>query len=229
LKLSLRSLNGVEILTGSEEISSRVIQVLRAGITRLMKSGKNRIVFEVPSAEKLPPDVLREISQLDLLARELSGRVILAGNSPVLRQQIVRFAQPPIIECFDSVTAAIQYFAPPKPADSENLAKAPPAAGPATVTKPVAATAAASPAAAAAPEQTAARSIIRQKELTELTEFRKRISQLENENQLLKDRVLAALVQRRVPATPAAAQKKIEALEQKIEELLTEVGQPAKK
>ncbi len=229
MKLTLKAQAGIQILSSTGDINSRDIQVLRAGITQLMKSGKNKIVFEIPDADKLPAEILRELSMLDLLARELSGRVALAGTSPLLRQQIQRFAQPPVIQCFDSAAAAIKHFA-----DAAAAAKqaAPPAPAPASTAAP---TPAAKPQAAApeapkpAPADVAvARAEVRQKELSELTDFRKRIAQLENENQLLRDKLISALEHRRAAVPPAAAQKKIEDLEQKIEELLTQAAQPKK-
>ncbi len=59
MKLTLADQEGVTVLTGTGEITEHDIQVLRAGLTKLFKSGKNRVVVDIPEADKLPPEILR--------------------------------------------------------------------------------------------------------------------------------------------------------------------------
>lgn len=116
MKLSLASTKGVEILSVSGSIIDHGAKVLRAGLTKILKTGKNRIVLELPSSQDLSSDAIRDIAAFDVLARELSGRIVLAGVSPALRTKIEAFAKPPVILCFDTSESAVDFFtAPPRP------------------------------------------------------------------------------------------------------------------
>lgn len=229
MKLSLKSQNGIEVLTGGGEISAHDLQILRAGIMKLFQSGKNKIVLEIPEAEKLPPEILREVSKLDLMARELSGRLVLAGVNTVLREQITRFAQPPVIQCFDSKEDAIKHLhQSPSQSQPAPVTAAPPPSpsqAPAPAPTPAQAPAPAAPAPtgeASADHAQQYKTDIRQKELGDLGSLRKTISSLENENKLLRDQLIVAITHRREAHSEIAAQKQIEALEKKLEEMLDE-------
>jgi len=219
VKLTLTPLEGVDVLTGSGEISSNDVLVLKAGIKKLFLSGKNRIVLELPEAGKIPVDVLREVAQLDIIARELSGRVVLAGVKPDTKAQIGRFGSPPIIECFDLKEDAIRFFNPPP---RTNALKLPPVV---EVKAAAPSTAAELEAKAKAAQQYKAD--IRQKEITDLGALRKLVSQLENENKLLKGQLLTMLNQRVNPPNETSYQTKIRALESRIEELFGEAAPKA--
>src|SRR5262245_15056237 len=108
MKLSLSEQSGVWILTGVGDISEHDIQVLKAGLTKLFNSGKNRIVVDLPEADRIPPEMLREIARLDITARELSGRIVLAGINSRLREQIESFSKPPVVECVESKEAGVE-------------------------------------------------------------------------------------------------------------------------
>jgi hypothetical protein len=132
MKLALSTQDNISVLAGTEEITVRDVKVLQAGLKKLLTAGKNRIILFLPDTERLPPEIIREISQFDMLARELSGRIILAGNSPKLKEQVQLFAKPPVIACFDSKEAALQEFknqqsaqqpAPSKPLTPEEIKK----------------------------------------------------------------------------------------------------------
>jgi hypothetical protein len=213
MKLTLADQDGVCVLTGTGEITEHDIQVLRAGLTKLFKSGKNRVVVDVPEADKLPPEMLRELSSLDMLARELSGRIVLASIKPGLRDQIAKFAKPPIIDCLESREAAVKKL----------LAKGAEVADTAPVAAAAAAARAAAPDPAAAAEALKkARAEVRSKQLGEPTELRKQVEKLTAEVQLLTQQLHAAMLGRRAPAGEAAQKNQVEALEQEIAALIKE-------
>lgn len=212
MKLALGAQDGIAVLTGSGEITAHDLDVLRAGIKKLFHSGRNQIILELLDADQLPPDIIRELSRFDLTARELSGRVILAGKNAQLKEQVRKFALPPIIECFDSREAAVQYFKPK--------------AAPAPAAQSVAAAAKAATAHAAAPSsedaQKAHKTEIRQKELTDLNSLRKRIVELENQNQALVQQLHSAWLTSGLTGD-AALEAQVKALTDQLEEVLNQV------
>jgi anti-anti-sigma regulatory factor len=211
MKIALSTVDGVSILTGGGEITTHDVDVLRAGLTKLLKSGRNRIILEFPEAERIPDSVLREMAKLDILARELSGRIVMLGANEQFRKRVLQFALPPVMECFDKREQALGYF---KQKDAPKVAIAPtavPSAGQADV-----------------PPTQKAKAEFRSKELSGATELRKRVSELENENQLLTKQLHAAWLASRPAPTPQASQGEFEILKKRFEEILeqTKASQP---
>lgn len=231
MKLALGAQDGIAILTGSGDISAHDLDVLRAGIKKLFHSGRHQIILELLDAEQLPADIIREISRFDLTARELSGRVVLAGKNAQLREQVVKFALPPIIECFDSREAAVQYFKKPTPTPQAKPATPAPAPAAKTPAAPAPQPAAGKGAPAAPnPEdaQKAFKADIRQKELTDLNSLRKRIAELENQNQALMQQLHSAWMTSGLSGD-AALEAQVKALTEQLEQVLNDVKatQPA--
>lgn len=110
MKLSLDSQDGVQILRVTESVDSHNFQVLKAGVTKILRDGKNRIILSLENVSGLESDVLREIAILDLLAKELSGTVVIAATSAELKQQIQNFSKPPVINMFPSEQLALEFF-----------------------------------------------------------------------------------------------------------------------
>jgi anti-anti-sigma regulatory factor len=217
MKLAMSDQSGVWILTGTGDISEHDIQVLKAGLTKLFNSGKNKIVIDLPESERIPPEMLREIARLDITARELSGRIVLAGINARLREQIAQFAMPPVVECVESKEAAVKKLLE-NPA--EKAAPAMAAAAPAAPAAAPAAKGTAAPAAGAPEAATQYKADIRQKELGESGELRKRVEKLQKQNELLIDQLKTALQAKRVPPGDAALRSEIASLEEKIAQLL---------
>jgi anti-anti-sigma regulatory factor len=192
LKIKLDTEKSIAILSVTETVTSHDVEVLRAGIIKILKTGKNRIVLEIPKNESLPSDVIRELASFDILARELAGRLVLAEVTPMLKSKIEVFAMPPVILTFESRAQALEFFLTP----------------PKTEQTP-------------APESSAsdvATEALRQ----EQSSFRSRILELEAENKLLKEQIVLATIARRLPADEAGYRERISTLEAQIEKLLLE-------
>lgn len=100
----------------TETVTEHDVEVLRAGLVKILKTGKNKIVLELPKNESLPSEVIRELASFDIMARELAGRLVLAGITPGLKTKIEVFAMPPVILTFESREKAVEFFvAPPAP------------------------------------------------------------------------------------------------------------------
>lgn len=212
MKLKKLEKEGVQLIQVSEPVTLADSKILHAGIKSLFTNGKNKIVLELVGQQALPAEVLREIAFLDVLARELAGRIVLAGVDPELKTRIEAFAKPPVVKCFATVEEALETFKPKPP-------------------KPI--PAAPSPAPAPAPAAAPAgqfKEDIRKRELEDVGTFRRRIAELEKENLALRKQLVAAMAQRRVPQDAATFQEKIRSLEAQLQQCFTELqSKPADK
>jgi hypothetical protein len=205
MKLALTAEKSIPVLTVSEGITEHDVQILRAGIIKLLKSGKNKIILEVPNLDSIPGEVIRELSSFDIAARELSGRLVVAGVSPGLKTKIEVFAKPPIILTFESRAQAVEFFlSPPKPEVPATAAPGTaPAAGGVAAGAPL-----------VSPEAEALKA--------EQNSMKQKLHDLEADNKLLKEQIILATIARRQPKDEVAYLEKIQLLESKIEKLLSE-------
>jgi anti-anti-sigma regulatory factor len=119
MKVALRHEDSVAILEVSGSVDVHNFQVLKAGITKLLRDGKNRIILSLVSAEELESDVLRELAIIDVYARELSGKIVLSAPSEELRESVKIFAKPPVIPILSSVELGLDYFKKSAPVEEE--------------------------------------------------------------------------------------------------------------
>jgi regulator of replication initiation timing/anti-anti-sigma regulatory factor len=110
LKISLRQEGNASVLDIEGGIDVHNFTVLKAGLTKLLGNGKNRIVLHIMGGENLATEVIRELAILDVFARELSGKLVLASADPILQQKVTAFAKPPVVPILPSVEKAIQYL-----------------------------------------------------------------------------------------------------------------------
>ena len=221
MKITLSRDRAVDILTAAGAIESRDAEVLKVGISKLIRDGKNQIAIEIAEA-RVPMELIRELVSLDLLAREMSGRVVVVTPQKTLRTEIENFARPATLESFETRAAALEYF------EKLNAAPLPPIpAG--TSVQP----AAPAPAAGAAPageqknaedEVKVLREQIRERELKEVGELRKTIARLEEENKALLAQLQTLVIERRAPPDEAAYRERVRDLEDKLEKMMEEVG-----
>ena len=115
MKLELSAQDGVSILTVTGPIDKHKFKVLKAGIVKLFKDGKNKIVLNFNNVEKMESEVIREIAILDITAKELAGKIALSGVTAELKSSIENFAKPPIIPHFAKKEEAIEFIAKAEP------------------------------------------------------------------------------------------------------------------
>jgi anti-anti-sigma regulatory factor len=199
VKLKLTHEKGVEVLSASGPIVDHESKVLRAGISKILKTGKNKIILELPASPDLSTGVIREIAAFDVLARELSGRIVLSGVTPGLKTKIEAFAQPPVILSFESKDKALEFFAAP-----------------------------AVPETSAAPAQLSPERLEELEKLkSEDRLLRSRLHSLEQENKRLKEQVVLTTIARRPPSDEADYARRISYLETKLQKILEETAPPA--
>jgi anti-anti-sigma regulatory factor len=119
MKVSLRHEDSIAILEVTGEVDQHNFQVLKAGLTKLLRDGKNRIILSLSDANELESDVLRELAILDVFARELSGKIVLSAENEELREGVKIFAKPPVIPILSSVALALDYFKKSEPQAEE--------------------------------------------------------------------------------------------------------------
>lgn len=236
MKLKLSAQHDIQILTATESVSAKDIQVLRAGISKLFHNGKNKIVLELPAGVSISDEAIRELSILDVLARELSGRIVLFCGDAATRTRVQNFAKPPQVLSVASLQDAIAAFAP-VPLDAAPKEVAPPVA-PAPAIPPAAAkpvpTAAPTPAPTSAPAEAPETTIsqkeeLRARELGDVGSLRKKVSQLETENKILQQQLSTLIWERRQPGDQSELQARIQTLEAELEKLLGPAGGGASK
>ena len=110
MKISLRQEESASILEIQGTIDTHNFAVLKAGLSKLLQNGKNRIVLHLLTPAGLSNDVLRELAILDVFARELSGKLVIASDSMELKQKVEAFAKPPVVAFLPSVAKAVDYL-----------------------------------------------------------------------------------------------------------------------
>ena len=112
MKLQLRQDKGIDILSLEGAIESVQPSVIRDGVTKLLRNGKHRIVLDLSKAVLpaggMPAALVLALSELDQVARDLSGRVVLCGVAATVTKTSS-------IDSFDDAVVAVASFLPPRP------------------------------------------------------------------------------------------------------------------
>ncbi len=213
MKLSLEKFKDLHILSASGPMTPENFAVLRAGIKKQFQGGKNKIILDIPEAKSFPSDILRDLAQMNLIASELSGQIVLTSIDPVTRLKIEAFAKPTVVRSFETKQQGIDFFYPPEK-KPEPIGVAPAAAAP-TPTSPT------SPA-----EKTVDqfKADIRTQEINTLGALRKTISDLEAQNKELISQLSKLVRNRRDPPDLSSWQEKTNLLEKQLEEAMTQVN-----
>lgn len=227
MKLELGREGNIEILKVTGPISTENLQVLRAGVTKLLRAGRNRIVLQMLGPQTWEAEVMRELAALNLLARELAGDVVLAGLDAQARAKVKGFAKPPAIPFFEDVAAAVDSLRPKSKQASEADLVAP--ANVAVPSLVATATPMASPAAAgsgsAETEVARLKTLLHEKETQGIGTLRKEVERLKAENARLAETVQALFVEKRAAPDLLTSREKITMLESQVADLLEKMAQ----
>lgn len=110
MKINLRQEDSASVLDIQGSVDAHNFDVLKAGLSKLLRNGKNRIVLNLESAGELPNEVIRELAILDVFARELSGKLVLVSSHAELKQKVQAFAKPPVVAILPNVAKAVEYL-----------------------------------------------------------------------------------------------------------------------
>lgn len=204
MKIQMLQEGGYPVLVIDGEVSSHDISVVKAGLTKLLKNGKNKILLEFTKSGQLSQEILRELAMFNVLARELSGNIVIAGVDAATQSKIESYSKPPFVECFPTRAAAAAALAP-KPVEEPP----PPAA--------VAAAVAPAPSAASAKGADKSGAL---KELESQEKIRSELEKLKTRNAALEEQLRVLVIQRREPPDKEAHLERVRILEKELEDAL---------
>lgn len=118
LKILLKEQNGIQVLTVMSPISSEDFKIVRAGLIKLLRDGKNRIDVHFESTEAVELSVINELKALNAPARELAGEIVVSATHDLCRKSLMAHVDPKELTVCESVEQAIQQLNR-KPAQSE--------------------------------------------------------------------------------------------------------------
>jgi hypothetical protein len=107
MKLQLESKDGVAILSIHKLEGLHDWEVLKVGLQKLLRDGKNRVVLDFHECTGIGADVIREIAIMDVFARELSGKIVLSSADDDFLSFVRRFSVPPVMPLFSSLDEAL--------------------------------------------------------------------------------------------------------------------------
>lgn len=234
MKIALKSEQGVAVLAVSGPVSAENFKVLKAGVTKLLKDGKNKVVLELHEWNDFTTEIIRDLVQLNLLAQELSGKIVLSQVDATTKTKITTFATPQVLELYERTSDAVVSFIPPK---KEEIPTIPPLAAtptpvaptkqptatpaptpaPATTTAPAAGTA---PSGDAKAEIDQLKAELKKLETTGLSELRKENDRLKAENAKIHEEFKKMFIDRKIPANEKAFLERITSLESQLKEAL---------
>ena len=126
-----------------EAITAADVATLKAGVANLLKNGKNRIIIELTDQADIPNEFIKELAALDLISRELAGRIVLVNLSAPVASKVANFSNPPQLVALKTAADAVEVFKKLAAAKAAAPAIAAAAAAPAKPAAPAAAAAAA--------------------------------------------------------------------------------------
>lgn len=82
MNLKLKQVGTVHVLHVQGALATTDSAVLRAGISKLMRTGKDRIVLDLSSSSPLPEEIAKEVVELHRVTTELGGRIAVVVPEP---------------------------------------------------------------------------------------------------------------------------------------------------
>lgn len=210
MKLKLTSHESVECLQIVPPMESHDTKVLRAGVSKLLRDGKSRILIDVSQANPLPKDLVLDLEELHAIAHELGGSVALAGIQP---------PSPPTgkLPVFPKPDEAIRFLRGGAPVRKAGVAEPSQAAAPApSVQAPATQPAAASSSATKALSAEDPRKARIHSEQGELGKVRSELEKLKLEHNATLTRLADMLVERKQSSGLEVLKKKVEELEAEL-------------
>ena len=110
MKLNLNNKDGVLVLSVEGSLSASNMKVLRAGITKLFKNGKNKIVLDLSPVQKMDAQTPQALFDLKNLASELKGEIALAITNADILKFMRQKSGADTLWCYDAIGSAVTAF-----------------------------------------------------------------------------------------------------------------------
>lgn len=212
MKIHLTEKSGIHILSIQGDLDSKQFAVVKAGISKLLRDGKNRMVLDLSQIGKLDTEAVQGLVALNVVARELSGDILLSGLEAPLRQVVENLGKPSLLTCYPSLDAALDVFQRLSPEKEEIEADEEVSSGDIAVDFQK-----------KNEEIKKLRAELKQKEEGELGRLREEVARLGTEKKIWEERIHAWIAEKRQPPTEQAALDKVRILEDKVIELQTQL------
>lgn len=192
----------------SGAMDDRSFDVLTAGIKKLLRDGKNRLILELLDTGKLESRFIREIIGLNFLAQELDGQLVVRTEDAQALFWLMHFTRSKSIHFFQKKEDAIKKF---EESGTPNEKEEKPAVEleSALQTKDN--------------ELLILKKQLQDKEGGEMGQLRKENAQLKEANTKFTEVVEDLMKKRREPSDITTCQEKVKVLETRIEELVGQI------
>lgn len=213
MQIKLEAKQDFHLLQVQGELDEKSAQVLRAGISKLLRTGKDKIALDLGGTAHLPDSFTQELVSLHAIARELGGEIVICLNEPrggKLRASLGTaqlIVVQNVAEATEQFARALAIKSPELSADAQKILQE---------------------------RDLKIASLERRVAALDPTQLRNLQSELENvrnENLVLKNQVLSLMEERRIPPDADAVKERIQGFEKLIQELhnTLEKGAHAKK
>lgn len=203
MKLNLASRSNIYTLSVGGELKDHDSQVLRAGIQKLLKDGRHRIIVDVKEVSVVSPQSIRDLCELNSIAQELQGEIVLSGVTPALRNRVEAYSRPPVLLMFNSNEAAFRH----QQGKIEEWEKPPASSSSRSSASSLSSEPATRPASPEPPSH---------KDVLEATHLRKQLEEARESNRMLKENLRRIVFERKNPVELKAYQQKIDYLEKRL-------------
>ncbi len=117
MKIQLTHKGNVAILRISGELPVDKIPALKAGVSKHLRSGRNKIAIFLAGDARLPKEAWAELGALHALAAELKGSLIVSGGGPEAAEAARRTGDKDPLRFFETEDLAFGFLSG-KPADA---------------------------------------------------------------------------------------------------------------
>ena len=80
MKLKLENQDTIAVISVSEEVLSPHIAILKAGISKLIQTGKKNILLDLTSANHNNPEITKDILSLEQFTSQLNGKLVIVSS-----------------------------------------------------------------------------------------------------------------------------------------------------
>jgi len=108
MKVQLSSEGGINTLKVDGAIDAHALGVLKAGVAKLLRDGKNKVIVDIEQVPDLPGELIKELAALNITAMGLEGIIILSGVTSDKKEAVAEFAKPNILHVFATTAQAIE-------------------------------------------------------------------------------------------------------------------------